>query len=68
MLEERLNISGRTNNRFYMMIGLGLVLLILGIFLTNSGGAHHGGGEHETAPCNTFFTYKDIFQRSSGLT
>ena len=49
MLEERLNISGRTNNRIYMMIGLGLVLLILGIFLTNSGGGHHGGGEHEAA-------------------
>ncbi|PSR56812.1 quinol:cytochrome C oxidoreductase [Adhaeribacter arboris] len=51
MLEERLSISGRTNNRFYMMIGLGLVLLILGIFLTmNGGGSHHGGtGEHEAA-------------------
>lgn len=32
------------------MIGLGLVLLIAGIFITmNSGGGHHGGGHEEAA-------------------
>ncbi|QMU27202.1 quinol:cytochrome C oxidoreductase [Adhaeribacter radiodurans] len=50
MLEERLSISRRTNNQFYLMIGIGLVLLVLGIFLTmNGGGSHHGSPEHETA-------------------
>jgi hypothetical protein len=50
MIEERLTISKRTSNRFFLMIGLGLVLLIAGIFITmNSGGAHHGGGHEEAA-------------------
>jgi hypothetical protein len=46
MIEERLNISKRTSNRFLFMIGIGLVLLIVGIFITmNSTG--HGGGHGE---------------------
>jgi hypothetical protein len=50
MIEERLTISKRTTNRFFLMIGLGLVLLIAGIFITmNSGGGHHGGGHEEAA-------------------
>jgi hypothetical protein len=50
MIEERLTISKGTTNRFFLMIGLGLVLLIAGIFITmNSGGGHHGGGHEEAA-------------------
>jgi hypothetical protein len=50
MIEERLSISKKTSNRFLLLIGLGLVLLIVGIFITmNSGGGHHGGGGHEEA-------------------
>ncbi|WP_026463117.1 hypothetical protein [Adhaeribacter aquaticus] len=50
MIEESLTISKRTSNRFFFLIGLGLVLLIVGIFITmNSGGGHHGGGGHEEA-------------------
>lgn len=50
MLEERLSIPSRTNNRFFMLIGLGLVLLVVGIFLNlNGNNSHHGGGEHEAA-------------------
>jgi hypothetical protein len=47
MIEERLTISKRTSNRFFLMIGLGLVLLIIGIITFNSGGGHEGG--HEAA-------------------
>jgi hypothetical protein len=49
MIEERLTISKGTSNRFFLMIGLGLVLLIIGIMTFSSGGAHHGGGHEEAA-------------------
>jgi hypothetical protein len=49
MIEERLTISKRTSNRFFLMIGLGLVLLIIGIITFSSGGGHHGGGHEEAA-------------------
>jgi hypothetical protein len=49
MIEERLTIAKGTSNRFFLMIGLGLVLLIIGIFTFSSGGAHHGGGHEEAA-------------------
>ncbi len=48
MIEERLSISSKTSNRFLFLIGIGLVLLIVGIFITkNTGGAH--GEEHGAA-------------------
>jgi hypothetical protein len=49
MIEERLTISKRTTNRFFLMIGLGLVLLIAGIFITMNSGGGHGGGHEEAA-------------------
>ena len=49
MIEERLSISKRTSNRFLFMIGLGLVLLIVGIFITMNSTGHHGGGHGEEA-------------------
>ncbi|PIQ20043.1 MAG: quinol:cytochrome C oxidoreductase [Cytophagales bacterium CG18_big_fil_WC_8_21_14_2_50_42_9] len=49
MIEERLTISKRTSNRFFLMIGLGLVLLIVGIFITMSSSGHHGGEHGEAA-------------------
>src|SRR5690606_18446341 len=40
--EERLIIPKKTSNRFLMMIGLGLVLLVLGVILMMTAGpAHH---------------------------
>jgi len=47
MIEERLSISKRTSNRFLFMIGLGLVLLIVGIFITMNSAGQHGGGHGE---------------------
>jgi hypothetical protein len=53
--EERLIIPKKTSNKFYLMIGLGLVLLVVGIFLMMNaspdahgahGAAHGGGGHH----------------------
>ena len=41
MTEERLVISKRTNNKFFLMIALGLVLLIAGIILMASGEVEH---------------------------
>ncbi|WP_048921038.1 hypothetical protein [Rufibacter radiotolerans] len=46
--EERLSISKRTTNRFFFMIAIGLVLLVLGVIIAAnfSGGGHgeaHGG-------------------------
>lgn len=50
MIEERISISKRTSNQFFLLIGLGLILLIAGIFLTmNGGGGDHGGGHEEAA-------------------
>jgi len=49
MIEERLSIAKRTSNRFLFMIGLGLVLLIVGIFITMNSTGHHGGGHGEEA-------------------
>ncbi|GEO05244.1 hypothetical protein AAE02nite_29080 [Adhaeribacter aerolatus] len=49
MIEERLSISKRTSNRFLFMIGLGLVLMIVGIFITMNSTGHHGGGHGEEA-------------------
>ncbi len=48
MIEERLTISKRTSNRFFLLIGLGLVLLIVGIFITMNSTGHHGE-EHSAA-------------------
>lgn len=44
MIEERLSISKKTSNRFLFLIGLGLVLLIIGIFIAMNSTGHHGGG------------------------
>jgi hypothetical protein len=49
MIEERLSISKRTSNRFLFLIGLGLVLLVIGIFITMNSAGHHGGGHGEEA-------------------
>ncbi|KAA5549582.1 quinol:cytochrome C oxidoreductase [Adhaeribacter rhizoryzae] len=49
MIEERLSIAKRTSNRFLFMIGLGLVFLIVGIFITMNSTGHHGGGHGEEA-------------------
>jgi len=48
--EERLSISKRASNRFFLMIGLGLVLLIAGLIISAffSGGGH-GEGHGEEA-------------------
>jgi hypothetical protein len=43
--EERLSISKRTTNRFFFMIGLGLVLLAAGLIIAaNFSGGGHGEG------------------------
>lgn len=47
MIDERLTISKRTSNRFFLLIGLGLVLLVIGIFITMNSTGHHGGGHEE---------------------
>ena len=49
MIEERLSISKRTSNRFLFMIAAGLVLLIIGIFITMNSTGHHGGEHGEEA-------------------
>lgn len=48
MIEERLTISKRTSNRFFLLIGLGLVLLTIGIIITMNSTGHHGE-EHGAA-------------------
>lgn len=49
MTEERLSISKRTNNKFFLLIAVGLVLLVAGVVLAMTGtGSHHEGG-HDTA-------------------
>jgi hypothetical protein len=61
--EERLIIPKKTTNKFYLMIGLGLVLLVVGIFLMMTAtpdahgahGAEHGGGHHATTWVNRLF-------------
>jgi hypothetical protein len=62
--EERLIIPKKTSNKFYIMIGLGLVLLVAGIILMMTAGpAHHdahgaaaeGGGHHATTWVNRLF-------------
>jgi len=61
--EERLIIPKKTSNKFYLMIGLGLVLLVVGIFLTMNaspehgahGAEHGGGGHHATTWVNRLF-------------
>ncbi|WP_299819122.1 quinol:cytochrome C oxidoreductase [uncultured Pontibacter sp.] len=50
MTEERLIISRKTNNKFFLMIAVGVVLLIAGIIFMASGvGAGHGEGHGEAA-------------------
>ncbi|PTX19299.1 quinol:cytochrome c oxidoreductase quinone-binding subunit 2 [Pontibacter mucosus] len=51
MTEERLIISRKTNNKFFLMIAVGVVLLIAGIiFMAAGGGAGHGeAAGHEPA-------------------
>lgn len=61
--EERLIIPKKTSNTFYLMIGLGLVFLVLGIFMMmNAGPSHHEGhgeaaaaGHHATTWVNRLF-------------
>ena len=49
--EERLIIPKKTTNRFYLMIGLGLVLLVLGIIIMamSGGDGHHDAHGAEAA-------------------
>ncbi|WP_242922328.1 quinol:cytochrome C oxidoreductase [Pontibacter liquoris] len=51
MTEERLIISRKTNNKFFLMIAVGVIMLIAGIiFMAAGGGAGHGeghGGGHD---------------------
>ncbi|MBJ6116925.1 quinol:cytochrome C oxidoreductase [Pontibacter sp. BT310] len=50
MTEERLIIPRKTNNKFFLMIAIGVVLLIAGILLMAAGGgAEHGEGHGEAA-------------------
>ncbi|WP_439879943.1 quinol:cytochrome C oxidoreductase [Pontibacter sp. MBLB2868] len=51
MTEERLIISRKTTNKFFLMIAIGVVLLIAGIiFMAAGGGAeHHAEGHGEAA-------------------
>ncbi|OKL39464.1 quinol:cytochrome C oxidoreductase [Pontibacter flavimaris] len=50
MTEERLIISRKTNNKFFLMIAVGVILLIAGIiFMAAGGGADHGEGHGEAA-------------------
>ncbi|MCC9166122.1 quinol:cytochrome C oxidoreductase [Pontibacter harenae] len=48
MTEERLIIDRKTNNKFFMMIAIGVVLLIVGILFMalGGGGEHHAEGGH----------------------
>lgn len=48
MTEERLIITRKTNNKFFLMIAIGVVMLVAGIiFMAVSGGAGHGEGSGE---------------------
>ncbi len=50
MTEERLIISRKTNNKFFLMIAIGVVLLIVGIIaMAAGGGEHHAEGHGEAA-------------------
>ncbi|MBB6612190.1 quinol:cytochrome C oxidoreductase [Pontibacter sp. Tf4] len=50
MTEERLIIPRKTNNKFFLMIAIGVVLVIAGIiFMASGGGADHGAGHGEVA-------------------
>lgn len=50
MTEERLIISRKTNNKFFLMIAVGVVLLIAGIiFMAAGGGAEHAAEGHGEA-------------------
>ncbi|WP_303411025.1 quinol:cytochrome C oxidoreductase [Pontibacter sp. BT731] len=49
MTEERLIISRKTNNKFFLMIAIGVVLLIAGIIIAAMSGGHQAEGHGEAA-------------------
>jgi hypothetical protein len=49
MTEERLIISRKTNNKFFLTIAIGVILLIAGIIFMVTGGGDHGNGHGEAA-------------------